>query len=791
MQRTMNNRLNLARLLSVLLGVMVNSVSAQLTTQTVRGSVVDADTRMGLPGATVIVLGSDPILGATTDADGRFIIRAVPTGRFDLQVRMLGFDEQRLASMLLTSAKELVLDIALQTSMNQLQEFEVTAKERKDQARNDMATVSARRISVEETSRIAGGINDPARMVGTFAGVATDPMGNNTIVVRGNSPKGVQWRLEGMEIPNPNHFADDGSTGGPINVLNSDMIDDSDFYTGAFGAEYGNVTSAVFDMRLRKGNDRKREYTLKAGVLGTDLTAEGPLPGVPGGSYLANYRYSTLALLDEAGIVDYDGVPRYTDAAFHVRIPSKAMGTFSLFGIGGRSSISSRDESEAGDTLFSTTEFGSRMGVMGLTNTRTLGSNSFIYTTVAISGNGSSTDYRESPAPGEIPVQQRHASDLSKWTIRGTTTLNVRLTAAHKLRAGLIVAADRFRMRSDSWDPDRARLITELDRNGSAAMTQAFISWKWRWNEQWTMTSGVHLLAYDINRQISVEPRLALRYEPQAGQAFTFGAGLHSKPVGLMTQLVQRSDAEGVISSPNRDLGFSRAAHAVLGYERMLAEDIQFKAEAYYQYLFDVPVENDPGSSYSESNTVEWFSDRALVNAGVGYSRGVELALEKFFTRGYHCMVTTSLSDTRYKPLDGMWYNGRFNMGVVANALGGKEWKLGVHKGKDRVLMAGLRYSVQGGMYSTPIDLAASIDAGEQREAGEAWSVKGEPIHKLDMVLSYRVGRPKVSHEFKADVQNVMNADTQVMTYFNPTSQRIEGVSQLAILPVLQYTIRF
>ena len=774
-----------------LLLVLSGRVIAQGNTQTIRGTILDTDTRQPLIGATILVVGSDPIRGATTDFDGRFVINDVPTGRVDLQIRMVGFEEQLMANQLLTSAKELVLDVAMEQRMNQLNEFEVVATERKEQARNDMATVSARRISVEETSRIAGGINDPARMVGTFAGVATDPMGNNTIVVRGNSPKGVQWRLEGMEIPNPNHFSDDGSTGGPINVLNSDMIDDSDFFTGAFGAEYGNVTSAVFDMRLRKGNDRKREYTLKAGVLGTDLTAEGPLPGVEGGSYLANYRYSTLALLDNAGIVDYDGVPKYTDAAFHVRMPTRTMGTFSLFGIGGRSNINTKDESDDRDTLFSSADFGSRMGVIGLSNTSTLGKNSFLYTTMAVSGNGSSTDYLESPAPGETPVELRHASDLTKWTLRGTTTLNVRLNAAHKIRTGLILSSDKFRMRSDSWDVDRGMLITELDRTGSANMAQAFGSWKWRWNEKWTMTSGVHVLYYDLNEQVSVEPRIAVRYEQRAGRAFTFGAGLHSKPVGLMTQLVQRQVDLGMISRPNLGLGFTRAAHAVLGYERMLAEDVQFKAEVYYQYLYQMPVENDPSSSYSESNTVQWFSDRALVNEGIGYNRGVELSIEKFFTRGYHFLSTASVSDTRYKPLDGRWYNGRFNMGIVANALGGKEWKLGVSKGKDRVILVGTRYSVLGGMYSTPTDLAASIQAGEQRDGQPAWSQKGAPIHKLDLVVSYRVGRPKVSHEFKADVQNVLNADTVVESYYNATSERVEGASQLGMLPVLQYTLRF
>ena len=664
--------------LFVVLLMMSGDVIAQLNTQSVRGVVLDGDSRQTLPGASIVVAGTDPVKGASSDVDGRFIIRDVPTGRIDLIIRMMGYEEQRITNLLITTAKETVLEVALETGIDQLSDVQVEAVQRKEEVRNDMATVSARRISVEETSRMAGGINDPARMVGAFAGVAADPGGNNTIVVRGNSPKGVQWRLEGMEIPNPNHFADDGATGGPINVLNSDMIDDSEFYTGAFSADYGNVSSAVFDMRLRRGNDSKREYTFKVGVLGTDLTAEGPVPGVEGGSYLANYRYSTLALLDGAGIVDYDGVPKYTDAAFNIRIPVKRWGTFSLFGVGGRSSILAKEESAAGDTLFSRVDFGSRMGVIGLTHTSTISGNSFLYTTLSVSGNGSSTDYRESPAPGESDVELRNLGDLAKWTVRGTTTLNTRLNAKHKLRSGLILASDRYRMRVDDWDVEQQRLQRELDRSGSATMAQAFTSWKWRWNEQWSMTSGVHVLYYDLNDQLSVEPRVALRYQHRPNKALTFGAGLHAKPVGLMTQLVQVADAQGELRRPNEGLGFSRAVHAVLGYEHMIATDLRLKAEVYHQYLFATPVENDPRSNYSESNTVEWFTDRALVNEGVGYNNGVELCIEKFFTKGYHFLVTASMSDTRYKPLDGNWYSGRFNLGLVANALGGKEWKLNI-----------------------------------------------------------------------------------------------------------------
>ncbi|MBK9177616.1 MAG: TonB-dependent receptor [Flavobacteriales bacterium] len=776
-------------LLSLLL-LLASSTLAQSTTQTVRGTITDADTRQPLIGATVLLAGSDPLIGATTDLDGRFALSNVPVGRIALQVRMLGYEEQNMANLLVNSAKELVLDLRLQESIVKLDAVEISGKKGRGEVRNDMAVLSARTISVEETSRIAGGINDPARMVTVFPGVAGDPTGNNTIIVRGNSPKGVLWRLEGMEIPNPNHFADDGTTGGPINVLNSDVVDNSDFYTGAFAAEYGNVTSAVFDMKLRDGNDRTREYTLKAGVLGTDLTAEGPLPGVQGGSYLANYRYSTLSLLDQAGIVDYQGVPKYTDAAFKLKLPTAKAGTFSLFGIGGRSSILQEEKGISGDSLFARSDYGSRMGVVGLTHTQLLSANTFLYTTVSLSGNGSGVVFKETDAPGELPLVTREESDMRRTTYRATSTLNTRLNANHKLRTGVIVSHDRFRMLVDSWDREQQATLRELDHDGSATTLQAFSSWKWRWSEQWSLTSGVHFLHYALNGSSSIEPRAALRYQPSTVRAFTLGAGLHSRTESIMTYFAQSTDAEGRTITPNRNLGLTRAMHAVFGYEQMLAEDVQLKAEAYYQYLYAQPVEDAPGSAFWLGNTQEWFTTKPLVSTGTGYNAGVEASIEKFFTRGWHALATASVFESRYRADDGSWYNARFNLGFVGNALVGKEWKVGAAT-KNKVLTTGVRYSLMGGQWNTPIDLEASRAAGTHKEGSPAMSIKGDPIGKLDVVLAYRVGRAKVSHEFKADVQNALNTQTPVYHYYSSRQDRIEAVNQLAILPVIGYTLRF
>lgn len=764
---------------------LIQALAAQLNHQTVRGTVLDADSRQPVFSAAIVLVGTEPVLSTTTDFDGRFTIADVPTGRIALRVRAMGYEEQTLSELLLVAGKELVLNIQLLSSVKEVGEVTVTATKPKGELRNDMATLSARKIGVEETSRIAGGINDPARMVSTFPGVAGDPAGDNTIVVRGNSPRGVLWRLEGMEIPNPNHFSEEGSTGGPINVLNSDMLDDSEFYTGAFAPEYGNATSAVFDMRLRNGNDKKREHTLKVGVIGTDFTTEGPLPGTKGGSYLANYRYSSLALLDGAGIVDFGGVPNYTDGSFKLNMPTAKAGTFAVWGLGGISHIKQEDLS--GDTLFGLGKYRSRMGVVGLTHTRTLGERSYVQSGLTLSGNGSRAEYAETPSVEEVSLEPRHTSQLDKWTLRGSVTLNNKLSAKHKLRSGIIVSVDNYRMTSTSWDEDARRMENELNTTGDATTVQAFTSWKWRWNERWTMTSGLHVLHFALNRSTSVEPRVGLRYQQKPGQAFTFGGGLHSRTEAVMTYLAQATDANGTLTRPNKDLDLSRAAHVVAGYERMLATDVQLKAEVYYQHLYRMAVENSDTSAFSLANSVDWFTNTPLVNEGRGRNVGIEVALEKFFTHGYHFMVTGSVSDARYRALDGVWRNSRFNIGTVANVLGGKEWNVG----KDRTFMAGTRYSIIGGQYRTPIDLGGSIAAGRQVDGGQPFSEKGDAVRKLDIVLSYRIGKKGVSHEFKADVQNVLNAQTAVYTYFDRRTGTVKEVPQLALLPVLQYTLRF
>lgn len=237
---------------------------AQSNGQTVKGQVFDLDSHEPLAGATVVLVGSDPQIGAVSDGAGNFALRDVPLGRHTFTIHYLGYESKTISQILITSGKETWLEVALKQSAVEMSEVAVYATHDKARPQNTMASISARTFSVEETRRYAGGIDDPARLVSAFSGVTTGNLQDNSIIVRGNAPQGVAWRLEGIEIPTPHHFAGANVTGGGIVTLfSSQVMGNSDFYTAAFPAEYGDALAAVFDMNMRVGNPDKHEHAVQ------------------------------------------------------------------------------------------------------------------------------------------------------------------------------------------------------------------------------------------------------------------------------------------------------------------------------------------------------------------------------------------------------------------------------------------------------------------------------------------------------------------------------------------------
>lgn len=371
---------------------LLSQAQAQNLTQTIRGRIIDRESQSPIVGASVAIITTNPLKGTLSDLDGNFRIEKVPVGRHSLKVNYIGYEEQVLSELLLGSGKELVLAIGITETFREMEEVVVRARQEKGQPLNEMATLSARSISVEETKRYAASVNDPARAALNYAGVASVDDGGNEIVVRGNSPKGVLWRMEGIEIPNPSHFGQEGASGGGVSILSVNMLDNSDFYTGAFPAEYGNALSGIFDMKLRKGNNEKREYAFQAGVLGVDFAAEGPFKEGGKGSYLFNYRYSTLAILNKIGVkVAGDAAPDFQDLAFKLNLPTAKAGTFSIWGIGGYSAQVAEAERDITKWVEKSDRFDDvfRAGMVasGLSHVYFVNPNAYLETVLSLSGN--------------------------------------------------------------------------------------------------------------------------------------------------------------------------------------------------------------------------------------------------------------------------------------------------------------------------------------------------------------------------------------------------------------------
>lgn len=775
----------------ILFFVNLPSMQAQDLMQTVRGKVMDQDSRAPLPGANVVIIGSNPLLGASTDINGEFRIMNVPLGRISLKVSYIGYEDKVLPNILVTSGKEVVLEVSIQESLISMNEIVITADKDKSEIANEMALVSARGFTVEETKRYAGSFNDPARMVSGYAGVTGDASGNNFIIVRGNSPKGIQWRLEGIEIPNPNHFSDEGATGGPINALNSQMLANSEFYTGAFAPEYGNALSGVFDMRLRKGNNEQREYSISLGALGTEATVEGPFTEDSKASFLLNYRYSTLTILDELNIVNFDGVPRYQDLSFKIHLPTRSLGTFSVFGLGGKSNIIEKiyDEDDE-DKLISQGDYQADMGVAGITQYWSFNNNTYLQNSISVSRNGSGFIGYNSDDQNNL--ERQYDGQLDKKTIKGATTLNHKFNAQHNAQVGLIYTHHYFDFYNEYFDSGIKQFVTDQNINGDAGHYQGFISWKYRPMENLSFVSGAHIHGTTLNNELSIEPRASLRWQLNPRQAFTAGFGIHGKMEALTNYYGIITDESGNSFMPNKDIGFAKARHYVVGYENRLGINLLLKAEAYYQQLYNIPVEDVEGSSYSLLNQVEWFTDKMLINEGTGENRGVELTLERYFDNNYFFLVTASLYDSKYMALDGIQRNTRFNGNYAGNMLFGKEFELASKAGKKKVIGINARVSLLGARRFTPIDIEASVAQEKTVYLEEkAFTKRGDDVFIANLGITYRIDRKKTSQELKLDIQNVSNNSARIEQYYNEHTNKVEYFNQLPLLPVLMYTIHF
>lgn len=774
-----------------------STTKAQEFTQTIRGRVVDAQSKYPLAGANIVLLESEPMQGTTTDANGNFRLEKVKVGRQNLQASYLGYKTAVLSNLILNSSRELVLEIELQEQVITGKEIKILADKAEDgRVKNELSLVSARTFSVEETQRYAGSFGDPARLASTFAGVTSVNDQRNDIIVRGNSPLGILWRMEGVDIPSPNHFSGAGSSGGAISILNTNLLDNADFLSGAFAPEYGNATAGVFDMSMRKGNNEKHEFLGQIGFNGFELNAEGPLSRQNGASYLASYRYSTLAVFDALGIDFVEGgIPMYQDAAFKLHFPMKK-GSLSVFGIGGTSDIhfkASTDSVERRNNPEKEQDLknGSDMALFGASynhyfSAKTSWKNTLASNVGRFRTTVDSLDYSMNRYP-------QFSSAITEGRVQWHSQLNHKIDSRHSFRSGILLTGlwlnNEVRVPDDSLANSLRSYITFT---GQTALAQAYSQYVFRVNTRLTFTGGFHFSWLTLNNSYSLEPRLSMNYDIDEKQAVQLGYGRHSRVLPLNIYLIE-TPVNGQQIRTNEKLELSKSDHFVLGYNRSFGPKLRLKAELYYQYLSDIPVEMRP-SAISVANFGANFGDvtapDSLVSTGTGNNYGLELTIEKTFSNNYYFLATASLFDSRYTGSDGIERNALFNSNFATNVLAGKEWPVG--KSKQNVFTFSGRISWTGGRRYVPIDLAASqANLDETYDWRAAYVNRYPDFFRLDWRIGFKRNKKRYTEEWAIDIQNATNRQNFFAEQFNVKTGQIQTFYQVGLFPVALYRITF
>ncbi len=776
-------------------------VHSQTYTQTIRGKVIDADSKSIIFGANIILLNSDTLIGSTTDIDGKFRLEKIPVGRRSIKVSSVGYEDVFVSNIILTSAKEIVLTVELREKVYQTETVEIIAETDKTKANNDLVTVSSRNFLAEETNRYAGSRGDPSKMVANYAGVSSGNDARNDIIVRGNSPLGVLWRLEGVDIPNPNHFSAQGATGGPISMLNNNVLGNSDFLTGAFPSEYGNKTAAVFDLKLRNGNNEKTEFTGQLGINGVELGAEGPISKKQGSSYLVNYRYSTLEVFNKLGIrFGVSASPEYQDLCYKINLPTQKKGIFTLWGIGGKSKLSLLDsELKPSDWSYITKGedlvFQTSMGAAGASHTYFF--NDKTSGKLNISASGSLLDAfidTISKIDNSKFLDRKNKSTEANFIANYTFTKKINVK--HLIKTGITFQTIYFDASSYTYSTQYQQYIYSLNvKNSTANLIQSFIHWQFRPTGRITINSGVHYQNFLLNNSWAIEPRIGARLQLNEKQNLSLAYGMHSQMQPTIYYFYETyiPSTDSYYRS-NRNLDLSRSQHLVLSYDYNFYKNFRLKFESYYQYLYNFPVQQNWNSSFSMINVGNALEGiplvDTLINTGSGNNYGAEITLEKFFSNHFYFLTTFSLYDSKYKDKNNVIRNTSYNGNFVANGLVGYEIQIG--KNKNKAMSIDLKYTQAGGNRYTPIDIEKSKIAKKAiYNDDQAFSKKQKDYSRFDVKVSYKTNRKKTAQSMFFVVENIFNTQNILRESYNSETESIQKEYQLGLFYYFGYRIEF
>ncbi|WNJ19811.1 TonB-dependent receptor [Pontibacter sp. G13] len=791
-----------ARLLTVLYLAVIAGLSplmAQDFQTSLRGKVQEAQILAPITQATLTLTqaGNEASTHTVmTDETGGYRFDDIPSGRYTLQVSATGYESVEEPGLVLHAGKQRVLDIELPSASFATEEVLLIATNPRTLNR-----VSTRTITVEETKRFAAVYFDPARMATSFPGVVgTDDQANN-LVIRGNSPNGMRWRLEGMDIVNPNHLTNAGTqtdrltqNGGGTILVSSQMLDQSTFSTGAFSAEYGNALSGLMDMQFRNGNNERYEFTGQIGLIGIDLSAEGPISKASGSSFLANYRYSTVGLITSLGVDFGDENIQYQDLSFKVHVPTERAGVFSIWAMGGLSSnvfTSPRPDTLTDQKEQFDIDFASNMGAIGVNHQLAIGSRTLWKSGLAASG-------IQSERSGWL-LQESAPSNRIQYDELINSRISFRTAIAHQLNdkstfeGGVFLSQISNTTRIEQASLTEPELIQVLaDHSGSDLLVEPYVKGQFPVGQRIQLHVGLHGMWLQDNGSFSLEPRFAadVRVAPQHKLRLAYG--LHSQMQMPAVYYTTFEDQDGALVSPNADLGFTRAHHVVLGYNFQPTPGFVVKVEPYFQRMFNVPVSTNPFSTFSTLNLLEGYVTDTLENSGIGTNYGIDLSVEQWLTDTYYYLLSGSWYQANFRAADGVVRDARYNGRFSLAASGGAEFDRMTQKGKNKIFGVNARILYRGGFMAAPVDLDASREMARTiYDESNGFTEQLPDYARVDLRIIFKRNKAKFTRTFSFDIQNVLNTQNIAYKYYDVVLDEEVTKYQLGLIPLLSYRLEF
>ena len=753
-------------------------------TQTIRGQVCDVASGEPMIGVTITVENGST-MATVSDLDGNFEIKNVPVGRHSVRASYIGYEPVLLKEQLVSSGKELVLSLRMRESISELGEVVVKPRVNKQLPLNEMAQVGARMFSVEEASRYAGGMADPARTASMFAGVATGGA-TNGISIHGNSPQMLQWRVEGVEVPNPNHFAEITEAGGGVfTSLNGTVLANSDFLTGAMPAEFGNALSGAFDMKMRVGNNTKYEHAVQVGTLGVDFASEGPLGKNTKASYLVNYRYSFLEIAKKLHAINMENETLdYQDLSFKLNMPTSKAGTFAVWFTGLVDNYESKapDPSEW-ETLWDSNDSWSRQRscALGLNHTYRFKTGGTLHSSLAFTG-----AYRKLGVDDYDELMNLMPDMLgrnSQWNVIISTQHQHKFSSRYTMQNGFEHQHLDFHTWLDYIKVVGGPLYRIYESEGNTGLTRLYTNHKVALSSRLSAVAGVNVMWFNLNNQWLVEPRVSVQYKTSPSSTISVAYALNSRK--------ESTDTYFVTGGYNEDLGLTRSHHISASFAQRLGENAMLKIEPYWQWLFDVPVEQ--GTTYSILNHNLFYQDRALVNEGAGRNYGIDLTLERYLKDGFYGMITATLFKSEYRDAQGQWHHTRHDRGYITNILGGKEWMVG--KGRKNVFGLNGRLTMMGGDRYTPMapgttydDVAKRPDRAIPQDGDNPYSKQMNMNVGYAFSVKYTINKRHTSHHFILEYLQMRSFHGQ--TFDIRTHDLVDKFTSLTF-PNIAYRVEF